>query len=112
MCSDEPTCPNVAENSESRRAMERLKTALENNKLKFHLSYQSRVGPVEWLRPYTDDKIKEFGKAGVKNLAVVPIAFVSEHIETLEEIDGEYRYRSILPLNPIKLRNGDLLPGN
>ncbi|CAM9328141.1 unnamed protein product, partial [Ectocarpus fasciculatus] len=70
---------------------QRLKTALDNNKLKFHLSYQSRVGPVEWLRPYTDDKIKEFGKAGVQNLAVVPIAFVSEHIETLEEIDGEYR---------------------
>ena len=56
-----------------------------------HLSYQSRVGPVEWLRPYTDDKIKLLGKAGVKNLIVVPIAFVSEHIETLEEIDIEYR---------------------
>jgi ferrochelatase len=56
-----------------------------------HLSYQSRVGPIEWLRPYTDDVLPELGKAGVKNLVVVPISFVSEHIETLEEIDMEYR---------------------
>lgn len=61
------------------------------DRLRFHLSYQSRVGPVPWLRPYTDDKIRELGKKGTRNLAVVPIAFVSEHIETLEEIDGEYR---------------------
>lgn len=56
-----------------------------------HLSYQSRVGPIEWLRPYTDDKLPELGALGVKNLVVVPISFVSEHIETLEEIDIEYR---------------------
>uniref|UniRef100_A0A7S4V730 Ferrochelatase n=1 Tax=Ditylum brightwellii TaxID=49249 RepID=A0A7S4V730_9STRA len=57
-----------------------------------HLSYQSRVGPVEWLRPYTDDVIPELGnEKKVKNLVVVPISFVSEHIETLEEIDMEYR---------------------
>ncbi len=56
-----------------------------------HLSYQSRVGPIEWLRPYTDDKLEELGASGVKNLVVVPISFVSEHIETLEEIDIEYR---------------------
>jgi len=56
-----------------------------------HLSYQSRVGPVEWLRPYTDDKLRELGESGVRNLVVVPISFVSEHIETLEEIDMEYR---------------------
>lgn len=56
-----------------------------------HLSYQSRVGPIEWLKPYTDDKLKELGAAGVKNLVVVPISFVSEHIETLEEIDIEYK---------------------
>jgi len=55
-----------------------------------HLSYQSRVGPIEWLRPYTDDVLPELGEKGVKNLVVVPISFVSEHIETLEEIDMEY----------------------
>jgi len=57
-----------------------------------HLSYQSRVGPIEWLRPYTDDKLVELGEEmGVKNLVVVPISFVSEHIETLEEMDMEYK---------------------
>ncbi|MCP9887750.1 ferrochelatase [Cyanobium sp. ATX 6A2] len=55
------------------------------------LAYQSRVGPVEWLRPYTDEALQELGQQGVKDLVVVPISFVSEHIETLEEIDIEYR---------------------
>lgn len=55
------------------------------------LAYQSRVGPVEWLQPYTEDAIKELGAQGVKDLLVVPISFVSEHIETLQEIDIEYR---------------------
>jgi ferrochelatase len=54
------------------------------------LAYQSRVGPVEWLKPYTEDALKELGEQGVKDLVVVPISFVSEHIETLEEIDLEY----------------------
>lgn len=58
---------------------------------KHTLAYQSRVGPAEWLRPYTDDMIKELGQQGVKSLLAVPISFVSEHIETLEEIDVEYR---------------------
>lgn len=57
----------------------------------FTLAYQSRVGPVEWLKPYTEDALKELGEQGVKDLVVVPISFVSEHIETLEEIDMEYR---------------------
>jgi protoporphyrin/coproporphyrin ferrochelatase len=56
-----------------------------------HLSYQSRVGPIEWLRPYTDDVLPQLGEKGVKNLVVVPVSFVSEHVETLEEIDMEYR---------------------
>jgi len=55
------------------------------------LAYQSRVGPVEWLKPYTEEAIVELGKKGIKDLLVVPISFVSEHIETLQEIDIEYR---------------------
>lgn len=57
----------------------------------YTLAYQSRVGPVEWLRPYTDETIVELGQKGVKSLLAVPISFVSEHIETLEEIDVEYK---------------------
>ncbi|APB33180.1 ferrochelatase [Gloeomargarita lithophora Alchichica-D10] len=55
------------------------------------LTYQSRVGPVEWLQPYTEDVIPELGAQGVRDLLVIPISFVSEHIETLQEIDMEYR---------------------
>ncbi|PZO52715.1 MAG: ferrochelatase [Phormidesmis priestleyi] len=55
------------------------------------LAYQSRVGPIEWLKPYTEDAIADLAKKGVDDLVVVPISFVSEHIETLQEIDIEYR---------------------
>lgn len=55
------------------------------------LAYQSRVGPVEWLRPYTEDAIAELAAKNVQDLLVIPISFVSEHIETLQEIDIEYR---------------------
>ena len=73
--------------------VEKIKAELpsEEEGVEVHLSYQSRVGPIEWLRPYTDDVLPELGENGVKNLVVVPISFVSEHIETLEEIDIEYR---------------------
>lgn len=57
----------------------------------YTLAYQSKVGPVEWLQPYTDEALEKLGDKGVKDLAVVPISFVSEHIETLQEIDIEYR---------------------
>jgi ferrochelatase len=64
--------------------------------VKFHLSFQSRVGPIRWLRPYTDDKLQQLGQEEkVKSLVVVPISFVSEHIETLEEIDEEYRHLAL-----------------
>ncbi|KAB1219747.1 Ferrochelatase-2, chloroplastic [Morella rubra] len=55
------------------------------------LCYQSRVGPIKWLEPYTDEVLVELGQKGVKSLLAVPVSFVSEHIETLEEIDVEYK---------------------
>lgn len=57
--------------------------------LDYVICYQSRVGPVEWLRPYTDDEIKRAGDEG-KSVTVIPVAFVSEHSETLVELDIEY----------------------
>ena len=57
----------------------------------FTLSYQSRVGPEEWLKPYTEDVLENLGKSKVEELVVVPISFVGEHIETLQEIDIEYK---------------------
>ena len=54
------------------------------------LCYQSRVGPLEWLRPYTEDVIREKAVAGVKQMLVYPIAFVSDHVETLFELGITY----------------------
>lgn len=51
------------------------------------LGYQSRTGPVKWIGPGTDELIRELGADGVKALLVVPLSFVSDHIETLYELD-------------------------
>lgn len=58
--------------------------------LDWQICYQSRVGPLEWIGPSTDDEIHRGGADGVP-LIVVPVAFVSEHSETLVELDIEYR---------------------
>ena len=55
--------------------------------LRWTLSFQSRTGPVEWLDPSTGQTIEKLSGEGVKNLLVVPISFVSDHVETLYEID-------------------------
>lgn len=55
----------------------------------WRISYQSRVGPLKWIGPSTDAEIRTAGGEGT-GLLVVPIAFVSEHIETLVELDHEY----------------------
>lgn len=51
------------------------------------LSFQSRAGPVKWLEPSTEATIAELARAGFKSIVVVPISFVSDHIETVHEID-------------------------
>ena len=55
------------------------------------LAYQSRVGPVKWLGPPTLEEIKRLASNGVKNLVVIPISFVSEHSETLYEVNYLFR---------------------
>ncbi len=54
------------------------------------VAYQSDVGPVPWLGPSTEHVIKELGKKKIKKVLVVGIAFTSDHIETLHELDIEY----------------------
>ena len=56
-----------------------------------HLGWQSRVGPVAWLSPSTPQVLDKLAAAGAKRVCLVPISFASEHIETLHEIDIEYR---------------------
>ncbi len=65
--------------------------ALGEPELDHTVCYQSRVGPLEWIGPATDAEIRRAGADG-KGVIVVPIAFVSEHSETLVELDIEYRH--------------------
>ena len=64
--------------------------ALERPGIDWHVCYQSRVGPTEWIGPATDDEIRRAGREGIP-LVVAPISFVSEHSETLVELDLDYR---------------------
>ena len=56
----------------------------------YKVTYQSRVGPLKWLEPNTEDEVKIAGKEN-KSLIIIPVAFVSEHVETLVELDIEYK---------------------
>ena len=56
----------------------------------YRLVWQSKVGPLPWLAPDTEQSIKNLVHRGKKNLLLVPIAFTSDHIETLHELDIEY----------------------
>ncbi len=51
------------------------------------LAWQSRFGPTQWTQPYLDDEIRRLGKEGVKTLVLFPISFVSEHLETIYDLD-------------------------
>lgn len=56
----------------------------------YRLVWQSKVGPMPWLGPATDESIKGLAENGFRNQLLVPIAFTSDHIETLYELDLEY----------------------
>lgn len=71
-------------NAVNRRLM---KEPYNMGRLEWHLSFQSKSGPVEWLEPSTEETIIKLSNEGCKNLFVVPVSFVSDHIETLYEID-------------------------
>ena len=58
--------------------------------LKIFIGYQSRMSSKSWIGPSTVDLIKEAANSGIKKIMIVPIAFVSEHFETLYELDIEY----------------------
>lgn len=57
---------------------------------RYLLAWQSEVGPVRWIGPSTENVLKDYGAKGERNVLVVPIAFTSDHIETLSELDIEY----------------------
>ena len=55
------------------------------------LCFQSRVGPMKWLEPSTEPTLERLGHEGVKRVLIIPISFVTEHVETLHEINIEAR---------------------
>ena len=67
----------------------RVETVL-GRELSASLAWQSRVGPIRWLGPSTEEAIGSLAASGVSALVVVPISFVCDHLETLYEIDIEY----------------------
>jgi ferrochelatase len=60
-----------------------------------HLCYQSKVGASKWLSPSMHDTVKRLAAAGSKRMLVIPISFVSDHVETLHEIDQEHREQAV-----------------
>ena len=72
------------------QSVKKIVESLNYKNLDWILSYQSRVGPLKWIGPSTENIIIENSKIG-KHIVLVPIAFVSEHSETLVELDIEYK---------------------
>jgi len=68
----------------------RIMWQLRDENLDYIISYQSRVGPLKWIGPSTDEMIIKYSKES-KGIVIVPVAFVSEHSETLVELDIEYK---------------------
>jgi protoporphyrin/coproporphyrin ferrochelatase len=73
-----------------RETMELVMSRRAHDK-KYMLSFQSKVGPKRWLTPSTTATIADLGRTGVTDMLVIPIAFVSDHIETLHELNIEER---------------------
>jgi len=67
-----------------------IMSKLSSENIDYVISYQSRVGPMKWIRPSTDAVIIKHSKEN-KGIVIVPVAFISEHSETLVELDIEYK---------------------
>jgi len=72
------------------KTVEAIMSKLPDKNLDYIISYQSRVGPLKWIGPSTDEMIIKYSREK-KGIVIVPVAFVSEHSETLVELDIEYK---------------------
>ncbi len=100
---------------QTKQTVEKIMDKLEAQN-PYQLSFQSKIGPVKWLEPFTNDVIIDFGKRGVHDVLVVPISFVSEHIETLYELDiplqaccGRRRCKKLSPRPCLEFRSGKFI---
>jgi len=91
-----------------RRTIEAVTPSLRHP---WSLCYQSRNGRMPWLEPYLEDELRRLGRAGVRRVVVAPVSFVSDHIETLYELDqlyaGEAREHGITHYYRARSFNGD-----
>jgi protoporphyrin/coproporphyrin ferrochelatase len=76
---------------QTKQSIERIMDRLGRQN-SYQLSFQSKIGPVKWLEPSTNDVIIDLGKRAIRDVLVIPISFVSEHIETLYELDILYKH--------------------
>jgi ferrochelatase len=68
-----------------------LRHRIRSDNNSYRLSWQSQVGPKAWQGPQTSDSIEGLAKRGHKDVCLIPIAFTSDHIETLYELDIEIK---------------------
>ncbi|KAL2313733.1 Ferrochelatase, mitochondrial [Schizosaccharomyces pombe] len=90
----------------SQAVMKRL-----NYKNKFVNAWQSKVGPLPWMSPATDFVIEQLGNRGQKNMILVPIAFTSDHIETLKELEDyieDAKQKGITGVKRVSSINGSI----
>lgn len=73
------------------KTMRLLRARLGMDETRLRMTYQSRFGKAEWLRPYTDETVAELARSGVKRLAIVAPGFAADCLETLEELGVENR---------------------
>lgn len=86
--SGDPYTLQVQETVEAVMQRRRLRLGREES---FWLGFQSRVGPAKWTQPNTEDLALRLVDYGVRNLVIIPVAFVTDHIETLVELNDELR---------------------
>ena len=61
------------------------------NEAEYMVTFQSRFGKEEWLKPYTDETLEELPKQGIKHIAILSPAFSADCLETIEELEEENR---------------------
>ncbi|MBC7370867.1 MAG: ferrochelatase [Bdellovibrionaceae bacterium] len=84
--------PEVAYRDQCLRTSELIAEKMGLQKSDYTTSFQSRLGPAKWIQPYTDGVLKELAQSGIKNLAVLCPSFVSDCLETIDEIGVEGKH--------------------
>ena len=85
-CYEENECRTYCYKAHVIRTTELVADALEIEKDKWEIAFQSRIGP-GWLKPFTDKRLAELPKSGAKSIAILCPSFISDCLETLEEIN-------------------------